>query len=236
MEPVRPLVDAYVLDWISREPVGREWFFEQRDGNCRLMGSFAATLAETAPTWGRAVAPIAEWVTAELWSTTRKPNRLGLPAIRLTETRRREAKGVAANLPANTPPKPMRICRGCGASVKRDRDYCTACGLVISTQRILEVGEAGRVAAQSAQAQASRAETQRRHTIAQHAWKSSNGITEEMYACEIQPHLSKLSISAIATALSVSWSYAADIRRGRRRPHERHWETLACLVGVEPDE
>jgi hypothetical protein len=39
-----------------------------------------------------------------------------------------------------------------------------------------------------------------------------------------------LSISAIATALSVSWSYAADIRRGRRCPHPRHWETLARLA------
>jgi CRISPR-associated protein Cas1 len=26
MEPTRPLVDAYVLDWITREPIRREWF------------------------------------------------------------------------------------------------------------------------------------------------------------------------------------------------------------------
>jgi CRISPR-associated endonuclease Cas1 len=53
MEPARPQVDAYLLDWISREPLRREWFFEQRDGNCRLMGSFAARLSETAQTWAR---------------------------------------------------------------------------------------------------------------------------------------------------------------------------------------
>src|SRR2546428_423343 len=41
MEPVRPLVDGFVLDWIMREPLRRECFFEQRDGNCRLMGPFA---------------------------------------------------------------------------------------------------------------------------------------------------------------------------------------------------
>jgi len=28
MEPVRPQVDAYVLDWITRQPLRREWFFE----------------------------------------------------------------------------------------------------------------------------------------------------------------------------------------------------------------
>src|SRR5713226_867016 len=48
MEPVRPQVDAFVLDWITREPLRREWFFERRDGNCRLMGPFACKLSETA--------------------------------------------------------------------------------------------------------------------------------------------------------------------------------------------
>ncbi|HEV2616376.1 MAG TPA: CRISPR-associated endonuclease Cas1 [Candidatus Acidoferrales bacterium] len=33
MEPIRPRVDAYVLDWLLRSPLRREWFFEQRDGN-----------------------------------------------------------------------------------------------------------------------------------------------------------------------------------------------------------
>jgi len=36
MEPVRPLVDEYVLNWLSQQLLKREWFFEQRDGNCRL--------------------------------------------------------------------------------------------------------------------------------------------------------------------------------------------------------
>ena len=45
MESVRPQVDTYLLDWLRREPLRREWFFEQRDGNCRLMGSFAVRLS-----------------------------------------------------------------------------------------------------------------------------------------------------------------------------------------------
>jgi CRISPR/Cas system-associated endonuclease Cas1 len=42
MEPVRPQVDAFLLDWITRETLKREWFFEQRDGNCRLMARRSA--------------------------------------------------------------------------------------------------------------------------------------------------------------------------------------------------
>jgi hypothetical protein len=63
-------------------------------------------------------------------------------------------------------------CHGCGASVKRDRDYCTARGLVISTEKILEVGEKG----ESSRAnRTGRVETQRRNAIAQREWKRSNG-------------------------------------------------------------
>jgi hypothetical protein len=50
MEPVRPMVEAYLLNWVGRETLKRDWFFEQRDGNCRLMGSFAIRLSETAQT------------------------------------------------------------------------------------------------------------------------------------------------------------------------------------------
>jgi len=57
-------------------------------------------------------------------------------------------------------------------------------------------------------------------------------LTPQIYAQEIQPRLSNVSMSAIATALGVSWSYAADIRRGKRRPHATHWETRAKLVGL----
>jgi len=74
MEPVRPQVDVYLLDWITRQPLDRKWFFEQRDGNCRLMAPFAVQLSETIPTWRRAIAPVAEWVARALWSTMRKPD------------------------------------------------------------------------------------------------------------------------------------------------------------------
>src|SRR5487761_257526 len=70
MEPIRPRVDAYVLDWITRGPLRREWFFEQRDGNCRLMRSFAMRLSETAQTWAHAIAPSAELVCKMLCAKT----------------------------------------------------------------------------------------------------------------------------------------------------------------------
>ena len=60
MEPIRSQIDAYLLDWITRQPLRREWFCEQRDGNCRLAGSFTVCLSETAPIWRAAASRLAE--------------------------------------------------------------------------------------------------------------------------------------------------------------------------------
>jgi CRISPR-associated endonuclease Cas1 len=234
MEPIRPLVDAYVLDWITREPLRKEWFFEERDGNCRLMATFAVRLSETAATWGRAVAPIAEWVARELWSTTIKRTRPRLPATRLTQNHKREAKGVSMNAPSPEPPKPPRICLGCGAPIIYGKNFCSSCGVIIARDELIKSAERGRVAAQSSEAQARRTETQRRNANAQLAWEKSGQpkISDEVYRNEIQPRLAHVTVSTIMSALNVCASYAADIRRGRRRPHPRHWEKVARLVGV----
>jgi hypothetical protein len=95
--------------------------------------------------------------------------------------------------------------------------------------------ETGRVAAHSADAQARRANTQRRNALAKAAWVPSSQpawLNEETYLGKIQPLLAGLTQSAIASALGLSKPYASAIRAGRRVPHPRHWQALAKLVGV----
>ena len=92
-----------------------------------------------------------------------------------------------------------------------------------------------RVAALKPESPKKLAETQQRHHAARHAWSESANpveITEETYVGQIQPWLAANTIAALASALGVSISYAADIRKGRRRPHPRHWHALAELEGV----
>jgi CRISPR-associated endonuclease Cas1 len=233
MEAVRPQVDAYVLDWIKSEPLRREWFREERDGNCRLMGSFAAWLCETAPTWGRAVAPIAEWISRTLWSARRhRPARQALPATRLTQAHRRQVSNYASSLP--TPPRPPTICRDCGAQVGPDQRYCSSCAITARTTALVKAARIGRTAAQSSEARASRADTQRLHHAARRKWQAhgkADGLDEKAYVERLQPHLRKITAAVIASALRVSEPYASDIRSGRRVPHPRHWQTLARLAG-----
>ena len=147
MEVVRPQVDAYMLDWITRQPLNREWFFEQRDGNCRLMAPFAVQLSKTAPTWGRAVAPIAEWVAHAFWSTIPKPDR---PlATHLTQTNKRKAKDALSVISAPRLVKPNTLCRGCGQNIAAGRANCAKCSIEGATERLAHAARLGRVAART---------------------------------------------------------------------------------------
>lgn len=236
MEAVRPQIDAFVLDWITRQPLKREWFFEQKkDGNCRLASSLAIRLSETAPIWGRAVAPVAEWLAQTLWTSGRKPakSQQQLPT-HLTQRHRSEAQGV--NIAAQKLiPKPERICRICGATLKHGRSYCASCARAESSKNMLEGARLGRIATHTPEAEALRGATQRRQADALRTWRPSDlpgWLTEDVYENRVQPALHHFTVPAIASALSVSLPYATDIRKGRRRPHPRHWITLAAITGA----
>ena len=235
MEAVRPEVDAYLLDWIIREPLNRKWFFEQRDGNCRLMGSFAIRLSETAPTWGRAVAPIAEWVSRTIWAATREAVRQVHPATRLTQSSRRQAKGGPAGLPLDPAPEVLRVCRTCGETLKGGHKYCASCRTPVSREALIEAAKVGRIVSHSPMAEARRASTMQRHEAAKRAWRPSDQpdwLDETAYREKVLPRLAAISLPAISSALGISEAYTADIRGGRRLPHRRHWQTLARLVGL----
>src|SRR5439155_21990802 len=185
MEAIRPLVDAYVLDWILSQPLRREWFFERRDGNCRLMAQFATRLAETAQVWARAVAPVAEWVARQLWSTTRKRMQSNLPPTRLTQSHRREAKGIVSALIAPVAPRIENLCRGCGTTIRGGRNHCSNCAVSTASERLVNAARTGRIAARSPEARARHAESERRHANARSSWDKSNQpawLTSEVFA------------------------------------------------------
>jgi len=233
MEPVRPQVDAYLLDWITNGLMRREWFFEQRNGNCRLMGPFAVRLSETTTAWGNVVAPIVEQVVRNL-SVTMRASRHSTPTTHLTQRHRREAKG-RLDLPVLNPPRPPKLCSICGNNIPTDKTYCASCAVGVRTEALVRAAQKGRVAAQSSDAQARRAANRKRNAAAQRAWRQADKpawLNEKTYRQRIQPRLSAVTVPVLMSELNVSKPYATDIRAGRRTPHPRHWRTLATLVGI----
>jgi len=236
LEPVRPQVDSYLLDWITTQTLRREWFLEQRDGNCRLMGSFAKQLSESAQTWARAVAPVAEWVAQAFLHSSKSLSKGSTVPTRLTQRRRTEGRGRHYVPPARVAPSPQTICRNCRALTRGGR-HCRKCGKEVSGRKLTELAKLGRTVAVGPEAQKKRSVTQHRHEAAKRAWRESpneNWNDPKRYDTEIQPRLSMVKIASIALALRVSEPYAADIRAGRRSPHARHWQALAKLVGLVP--
>jgi CRISPR-associated endonuclease Cas1 len=234
MEVVRPQVDAFLLDWITRESLKREWFFEQRDGNCRLMAQLAIKLSETAPMWGRAVAPFAEWVAAKIWTRTQKPRNSQSLATRLTQRHKREAKGKSAGLPSVAVPRRENLCRGCGKVIEARGINCTDCDVIIATERLADVAKLGRIAARKPESRAKHLASRQRHARASSAWDQSTQpvwLTSDVFSKKIQPLLVGISTSSIRSEIGVSRWYAGKIRRGYT-PHERHWMALAAMVGV----
>lgn len=184
--------------------------------------------------WARAVAPIAEWVARQLWSTTRKRSSKDLPPTHLTQTHRREAKGSSAAPTRRSGPDLENLCRGCGKRIGDGTTNCAHCAITDSTKRLLEAARVGRVAAHTPEALAKEGETQRRHALARSAWRPSMlpvWLTAEVYLEKVQPLLAGVSSSVIASTIGVSRWYAGCIREGYR-PHARHWQALAELVGI----
>jgi hypothetical protein len=233
METIRPDVDAYVLNRILRQPLKRNWFFEERNGNCRLMVDLASQLAETCSTWARLVAPLAEWAVKEIASTTRT-TRKPTPATRLTQNRKRKLTGGTFISSPKNSVRLQNMCRICGNEIRNGIDQCRFCAVEVSTRRLTRVATEGRVVSHTDEAEAKRSKTQLANHATLQEWSASDQpswLTAKFYTEKMQPLIADLSSSAIVRHLSVSRGYANEIRRGRV-PHPRHWLTLAKLVGL----
>jgi len=230
LEPVRPQLESWLLTWIAREPLRRADFFETATGNCRLMSRLCTNLTQTAPVWGKLVAPWAEYVARTLWiRTSQSKARLSL-ATPLTQQHRREAKG-RPSLPMVGTPTPDRLCRGCGKQIRRDkrRRLCADCAVTV----IREGFDVGRKVAQRPESLAKRSATQRIHKQAIQNWKPSDlpaWLTRDVYINQVQSALASVAKSRIRSALGVSEPYASAIQAGKLVPHPRHWQALAKLV------
>jgi len=239
MEPARPQVDAYLLDWITTQPLKREWFLEQRDGSARLMASLTERLAETAPAWGRAVAPVAEWVAQALWSSAGRSSGKGQTVpTPLTQRRRSEGRGKKYTARVNPVPRQVKICEVCGAEGVNYR-YCPSCAVEVSRENMTQAALIGHAKGLTPRDKAHISKTLSDHAVANTWWSPSSlpaWLNEECYLQRIQPRLRAIKVREIAEAVQVSKPYAALVRAGQRRPHPRHWLALANLVGIDRHE
>jgi CRISPR-associated endonuclease Cas1 len=238
MEVCRPRgVDAFVLNWLQSEPLRRSDFWEDRDGNCRIVSSLAIKLCETSDTWRRLLAPVAEYVGQEIWSSVFKQTckaKLTRQLIATRLTQRHEGRGNTFAMRSNPLPRWAKICKVCGAEGVKNR-YCKSCAVEVSRENMAQVALIGHSRPKTQRVKNRISKRVSDHAVANTWWDPKSlpsWLTEEFYVQRIQPSLRSKKVREIAEAMRVSQPYAALIRSGRRCPHPRHWLALARLAGL----
>ena len=232
MEPVRPEVDAYVLDLLESRTFRKVEFVESADGHVRLLPPLISELAETVAQWARSLAPYAERVAHFLGQAmagkyeavtplTRGRGKAAQAAIkaRKAAASQRASGSTPRQRPAGHRPQPPSwSCPDCGGAVTdRHRVRCDAC--VAKDPRQTPEVRAKRAAAISARRQA------------EAAWEGV-GMDPDFFRSTVLPTLATVKLSAIVEACGVAKGSASNWRTGKRTPHPSHWPALAELTGI----
>jgi hypothetical protein len=241
MEPIRPMVDRYVIDLLDRRAFAASDFYETREGVCRLMPGLAKELARTTETWFRAVGRVAEDVVRMLESS--EPT--GRSPTPITERRRSAGRGI---LPASANTIELRVartCSWCGAATPRRRRTCRGGCEASERQRSREAFVSAGVARSQSLRQSGAKPSPESFERLRIADQASNRVAEARrwqrdhqwpepgtYEREVAPAITNVSAASIARATGLSRGYCQLIKRGEAIPHPMWW---AALVGSADD-
>jgi CRISPR-associated endonuclease Cas1 len=235
MEPVRPEVDAFVLDLLEQRTFRKVDFTETPEGHVRLRAPLTHELAETMPRWAEWLAPLAEHVAHALGKAMAGKYE---PATPLTGSRLRSAqaavkarKAVARRAATSTTGRQRPT-----SAAALPLWACPECGGLVSNHRHVRCDDC--IAADPAQApevRSRRGEAIAARKRALAAWDEAHGdepYDPEMFRRDILPGLQGVKLSAIVEATGLSKGYASTVRAGKWTPHVSNWPALAALVGV----
>jgi CRISPR-associated endonuclease Cas1 len=236
MEPVRPEVDAFVLDMIERRTFRKVEFSETSDGHVRLRSPLTHDLAETMPQWAKSLGPIAEHVAhafgkamagtysaaTPLTSRHHRDAQAVVKARKVEASRRAAAGRVLQRAPVQPAALPLWTCPDCGGAVTNPRHVrCETCIAADPAQAPEIRGRRGAAIAA------------RKRALSE--WDKANpGMVydRELFRREILPRLAGVKLSEIAEAAGCSKSYASQVRAGKFTPHVSTWRAFDELVGV----
>lgn len=244
MEPVRPLVDRYVLELLATRTFAARDFFETRQGVCRVVAPLTHELVETLPRWRAALGPVVERV-ADRLEPAAASSRRPLPTP-LTEARRSAGRpGVGIRTPRTLPRvATVWTCELCGAKLKGDaRRYCAACLPERRAEQVPELVAAGAATlarlrtdgqdpAHGGEAARKRSASQSRRRREELASGEGDASADaERFRRDVLPLIATVPVRQLVAATGLSAPYCAMIRRGAYVPHRRWWEKLRAEGG-----
>ncbi len=253
MEPVRPLVDRWVLALLSKRTLAASDFFETRQGVVRITPPLARELAATAPEWGRHVGRIAEDVARmlERGSADAVPPSRGASAARrggpmptpLSGRNRSAGRGDGSRGGHRPVAVVGRSCVQCGGPTPSVRITCgDACELAARADGLEAFTAAGThvLAARHAEGRTgelSDAGRERMRGLASdrvreaRAWQRGHALPPDpgRFERDVLPGLADVPVRELVAATGLSDAYCRRIRRGLVVPHPMWWERLRTL-------
>ncbi|MDA8356747.1 MAG: CRISPR-associated endonuclease Cas1 [Actinomycetota bacterium] len=237
MEPVRPDVEAFVLDLMGSRTFKKADFAQLPDGHCRLMAPVTHELAEMLPRWSDLIAPVAENVAHTLGdalagkyvAVTPLTRRWRREAAAHVKARKQSAPGTGPapaaprQHPSTLAPSPTYSCPTCGGPVENPRHIrCEACNAKDPRQ------------APAVRANRGRAIAARKRALRELGDAGLPGHCDrDWYRRAVLPLLAGHRLSEIMAAAGCSKGYASTIRKGTYVPHVSTWPALAQLAGME---
>lgn len=210
MEPVRPRVDAFVLDLLASREFRKEDFFELGNGQCRLLPPVTGDLIQTGPRWARLVLPEAQRVAATLLEMGgtggRTSKRTRIDGLRASEN------PVGGRGVSTRPRRGHRV-------VMREHRQPTP----------IQTGETSDPR-RSPEAGAKRREAMTRIARENRQWDRTNGPTDAAtFRRDILPQIQALRLKALIEATGLTKGACSRIRAGKTVPHPRHWQAFREL-------
>jgi CRISPR-associated endonuclease Cas1 len=143
MEPIRPRVDAFVLDLLEERVLTSRDFVELPNGVCRVRAPLTHDLAVTLPRWRQLMAPIVAHL-AQTFRTNLGRSAIPIAAPRTSTSHRAMAKPSAPPSPLRVTPRKVRQARpyvGKAWSMPRTEPLalvptpCASCGQPVAKRR-----------------------------------------------------------------------------------------------------
>ena len=238
MEPVRPLVDQWVMRLLSDHKFKASDFADTRRGICRLSPTITHWLAETTNEWATAIAPHAEEVARMLANTPDiRVDRIPTPLTGANRSNSRPARPKKQRSSSAAP----KHCHTCGTATQSGRTQCDTCLPSVQNEhleemvkgaheRLQELRDEGRDPAHGNEAATRRGESVSANNRASTEWNRHNErLDPDTFTTQILPLLQDVPLSAMVEATGLSKGYCSFIKRGIKAPHERHWESLRRL-------
>ncbi len=229
IEPVRPRIDAQVLQLLSTRVLSDRDFHETRDGIVRLLDPLTHELAATTHHWR-----------PELDTTIRHAAAL---IAKTSDHRDLKIPHTPTNREQHTATTTERIrrtrhwtCERCGATVESERVLCEPClaeHRQLEKLRIPTVGakaladwkaRVSDVEKKAIYARASASNVERHARL--RAWVEANPdapTDPAWYDENVRPLLKDITRAQIVAATGLNPSYASRIRNGSTVPHPMHW-------------